>query len=73
MINRNETKADAGPSTAGRAAKGTAWRRLAPMVLLALAAAIVFGLDLHTYLSLDALRQHRQALAEIVAERSLSK
>jgi uncharacterized membrane protein YdjX (TVP38/TMEM64 family) len=43
-------------------------KRLAPLVLLAALAAMVFALDLHTYLTLDALRDNRQALQAAVAD-----
>lgn len=53
------------PPPAGRRRR---WlRRLAPLALLAVAAGIVFALDLHTYLRFEALREHREALTDFVA------
>ncbi|CAA7627602.1 TVP38/TMEM64 family protein [Magnetospirillum sp. SS-4] len=43
-------------------------KRAAPLVLLAVLAAMVFALDLHRYLTLDALRDNRQALQAAVAD-----
>lgn len=43
-------------------------KRAAPLVLLAVLAATVFSLDLHRYLTLDALRDNRQALQAAVAD-----
>lgn len=71
MNNRNESAGDTPSSAGGPAAKGQAWRRLVPLVLLGMAAGIVIGFDLHAYLTLDALREHRRALADIVAERAV--
>ena len=44
-------------------------RRLIPVVLLALMAGAVYVLDLHTYLSFDALREHRSTLTAFVEHR----
>ena len=43
------------------------WRRLLPVVVLALAVVLVFASGLHRYLSFDALRQNRQILQDLVA------
>jgi len=43
------------------------WRRLLPVVVLALAIVLVFASGLHRYLSFDALRQNRQILQDLVA------
>lgn len=46
-----------------------ALRRLVPVAVLALAAVAVVALDAHTYLSFDALREHRTALTDFVDQR----
>ncbi len=43
------------------------WRRLLPVVVLALAIVLVFATGLHRYLSFDALRQNRHVLQDLVA------
>ena len=43
------------------------WRRLLPVVVLALAIVLVFASGLHRYLSFDALRQNRHVLQDLVA------
>ena len=70
MKNRNEMKVATGTSSNDGVRKGGAWRRFVPLILLGLAAGIVFSLDLHAYLTLDALRQHRQTLGKIVSEQA---
>jgi len=56
------------PALAGPA---PAWRRFAPLALIALAAATIFATGLHRYLSLEALKTHQDSLAAFVAERYL--
>ena len=48
---------------------GTAFpiRRIAPLIALAVGAAVFFGLGLHRYLSLESLRDHRETLTDLVA------
>ena len=41
-------------------------KRLAPVALLGLAAALIFGLGLHKYLTFEALREHRVLLTDYV-------
>lgn len=47
------------------------WRRLLPLGLLVLLAAIAFAFDLHHYLSLETLKTHQQALERAVEARPL--
>ncbi|MEZ5930643.1 MAG: TVP38/TMEM64 family protein [Alphaproteobacteria bacterium] len=47
--------------TAGKA-EGSMFRRLLPLLILAIVAALVFASGLHEYLSFDALREHREFL-----------
>jgi len=52
-----------------RPGRGVSFKRLAPIGLLAIGAALFFGLGLHHYLTFDALREHRQAILDFVAVR----
>lgn len=44
------------------------WQRLAPLALIALGIAMVFAFDLDRFLTFEALREHRMALQDFVAE-----
>lgn len=46
----------------------SAWRRLLPVAVLAVAAALFFALGLHRYLTFEALRDNRALLLDWVAE-----
>jgi len=48
------------------------WRRLLPLLAIAAGMALVFATGLHRYLSLEALRQHRDWLQDAVALRPLA-
>lgn len=45
-------------------------RRALPVAALVAAAAVIFALDLHRFVSFDALREHRAALTAFVADHS---
>lgn len=59
---------------AERGARGgkAAWRRWLPLVVLAVGVALFFALDLGRYLSLETLREHRQALKGFVASNGVT-
>ncbi|MDH3694030.1 MAG: TVP38/TMEM64 family protein [Gammaproteobacteria bacterium] len=44
-------------------------KRFLPIAILGIVAAIIFSFDLHTYLSYESLREHRETLTEFVAQR----
>ena len=46
-------------------------KRFWPLALLAIFAAVIFGLDLHQYLSFSALREHRASLTAFVTEHAV--
>ena len=54
------------------AASRLAWKRLWPLAVLLSAAGARFAVDLHHFLSLDALREHRAVLSQFVAGNTLS-
>ncbi|MEK9672281.1 MAG: hypothetical protein VW268_07225, partial [Rhodospirillaceae bacterium] len=47
--------------------KTPVFRRLAPILLIAVGLVLFFAFDLHRYFSLDALKTHRQQLLDIYA------
>lgn len=54
------------PTEATRERKGSSWRRWIPLGLLAIGVALFFAFDLGRYLSLETLKEHRQALKAFV-------
>jgi len=50
-------------------AKTSLVKRFLPIAILGIVAAIIFSFDLHTYLSYESLREHRETLTEFVAQR----
>ncbi len=55
--------------TSAQTPKINSVKRFLPLVLLGVVAAIVFYFDLHTYLTYEALREHRETLTTFVAQR----
>lgn len=60
---------DSNPSAAPRRDR---LRRLLPLMVLALAIALAFAFDLHHYLSIDLLREHRVLLNGFVADHAVA-
>ncbi len=69
MIDRKDSMAASGD---GGGRGKTAARRLLPLLVLAAAASLAFALGLHEHFSIDALRQHRSALNDFVAEMGMT-
>ena len=62
---------NAEPTAGSRAGGASVAKRLLPVAIIALAAALVFALDLHQYLSFEALREHRTTLLDFVSRNAV--
>ena len=63
-MNQTDHPANSGRTESG----GFSVKRLVPVALIVIAAGLFIAFDLHKYLSLDALREHRQVLLEFYAK-----
>ncbi len=59
------------PTAGNRTGGASVAKRLLPVAIIALAAALVFALDLHQYLSFEALREHRTTLLDFVSRNAV--